>query len=151
MMHRLRRRSGGIKPSPAQSAAGMCGGAGSAEMGGCFAAAGNAECICGGKMMKRCKICKGLGDVRSDGICSCCYDARMAGQFGMSYGKFVALYGHNFLRRDYLPERRRQCPVCGRDLPLTAGRKRVFCSRICAYEMGLTHKKEGRTGDGLDK
>ena len=108
--------------------------------------------------MKRCKICKGLGDVRSDGICSCCYDARMAGQFGISYGKFVALYGHNLGRiADTLPEIRRKCPVCGRALPETSGRNRVFCSRVCAYEMGMkrkaecaTGKKEGRIGDGVD-
>lgn len=102
--------------------------------------------------MKRCKICKGLGDVRGDGLCGCCYDNRLAGQFGMSYGMFVAIYGHNLGRQvDTLTDIRRKCPVCGRDLPETSGRKRVFCSRVCAYEMGLTHKKEGRTGDGLDK
>ena len=101
--------------------------------------------------MHRCKICKSINDVRADGICAGCYDARMAGQFGLSYGKFVALYGHNLGRQvDTLPDIRRKCPVCGRDLPLTAGRKRVFCSRICAYEMELTRKKEGRTGDGVD-
>ena len=84
-------------------------------------------------MMKRCKICKGLGDVRSDGICSCCYDARMAGKFGISYGKFVALYGHNLGRiADTLPEIRRKCPVCCQDLSPTAGKNMVFCSSSCA-------------------
>ena len=105
-----------------------------------------------GGTMKRCKICKGLGDVRGDGLCGGCYDNRLAGQFGMSYGTFVALYGHNLGRQvDTMPDIRRKCPVCGRALPPTAGRKRVFCSMVCAYEMGLTRKKEGRTGDGLDK
>ena len=46
-----------------------------------------------GGTMKRCRICKGLGDVRGDGLCGGCYDARMAGQFGLSYGRFVALTG----------------------------------------------------------
>ena len=109
--------------------------------------------------MKRCKVCKGLGDVRADGICGGCYDNRLAGQFGMSYGKFVAIYGHNIGRVvDTLPDTRRKCPVCGMALPPTAGRNRVFCSRICAYQMGMRRKaewekrkKEGRTGDGLDK
>lgn len=109
--------------------------------------------------MKRCKICKGLGDVRGDGLCGGCYDNHLAGQFGMSYGKFVAIYGHNIGRVvDTLPDTRRKCPVCGRALPPTAGRKRVFCSRICAYQMAMRRKaecekrkKEGRTGDGLDK
>lgn len=82
--------------------------------------------------MKRCKICKGIHDVRADGLCGGCYDNRMAGQFGLSYGKYVAIYGHNFLRRDYPPERRRQCPVCGRDLSPTAGKKLVFCRSSCA-------------------
>lgn len=112
-----------------------------------------------GVTMKRCRICKGLGDVRGDGLCGGCYDNRMAGQFGMSYGKFVAIYGHNIGRVvDTLPDTRRKCPVCGRALPPTAGRNRVFCSRICAYQMGMRRKaewekrkKEGRTGDGLDK
>lgn len=49
--------------------------------------------------MKRCKICKGLGDVRGDGLCCGCYDNRMAAQFGMSYGKYIGLYGHNLGRR----------------------------------------------------
>lgn len=49
--------------------------------------------------MKRCKICKGLGDVRGDGLCGGCYDARMAEQFGMSYGNYISLYGHNLGRR----------------------------------------------------
>lgn len=49
--------------------------------------------------MKRCKICKGLHDVRDDGLCGGCYDNRMAGQFGLSYGKYIALYGHNLGRR----------------------------------------------------
>lgn len=49
--------------------------------------------------MKRCKVCKGLGDVRADGLCGGCYDNRMAGQFGMSYGKYIGLYGHNLGRR----------------------------------------------------
>ena len=108
--------------------------------------------------MKRCKICKGLGDVRGDGLCGGCYDNRMAVQFGMSYGKFVAIYCHNLGRQmDTLPDTRRKCPVCGRALPPTAARNRVFCSRICAYQMGMMRKaecekrkKEGRTGDGLD-
>lgn len=49
--------------------------------------------------MARCKICKGLHDVRADGLCGGCYDNRMAAQFGMSYGKYIALYGHNLGRR----------------------------------------------------
>lgn len=49
--------------------------------------------------MKRCKICKGLHDVRGDGLCGGCYDNRMAAQFGMSYGKYIAVYGHNLGRR----------------------------------------------------
>ena len=56
-----------------------------------------------GGTMKRCRICKGLGDVRGDGLCGGCYDNHLAGEFGLSYGKFVALYGHNFLRRNYPP------------------------------------------------
>ena len=48
--------------------------------------------------MKRCKICKGLHDVRGDGLCGGCYDNRMAAQFGMSYGKYIAVYGHNLGR-----------------------------------------------------
>lgn len=83
--------------------------------------------------MKRCKICKGLGDVRADGLCGGCYDARMAAQFGMSYGKYIALYGHNLGRRvDAAPEKRRRCPVCGGLLPITAWKSRVFCSASCA-------------------
>ena len=84
--------------------------------------------------MARCKICKGLHDVRADGLCGGCYDARMAGQFGMSYGKYVAKYSHNFLRVPDTPGGKRQCPVCGRDLSQTASRKAVFCSSSCAAE-----------------
>lgn len=51
------------------------------------------------KKMKRCKICKGLHDVRGDGLCGGCYDNRMAAQFGMSCGKYIAVYGHNLGRR----------------------------------------------------
>lgn len=50
--------------------------------------------------MKRCKVCKGLHDVRGDGLCGGCYDNRMAAQFGMSYGKYIAVYGHNLGRRE---------------------------------------------------
>ena len=49
--------------------------------------------------MKRCKICKGMHDVRGDGLCGGCYDNRMAAQFCLSYGKYIALYGHNLGRR----------------------------------------------------
>lgn len=60
--------------------------------------------------MARCKICKGLGDVRADGLCGGCYDNRMAGQFRMSYGKYIGLYGHNLGRRvDTEPKRSEAC------------------------------------------
>ena len=79
--------------------------------------------------MARCKICKGLHDVRADGLCGGCYDNRMAAQFGMSYGKYIGLYGHNLGRRvDTLPDIRRKCPVCGRYLSPTAGKKLVFAA-----------------------
>lgn len=85
--------------------------------------------------MKRCKICKGLHDVRDDGLCGGCYDNRMAAQFGMSYGKYIALYGHNLGRRtDSPPERNRKCPVCGRAIPKYAGKHAVFCGKSCAAE-----------------
>lgn len=84
--------------------------------------------------MKRCKVCKGLGDVRADGLCGGCYDNRMAGQFGLSYGKYVARYGHGFLRRADQSTRRRICPVCGREIHPTAGKRAVFCSASCAAE-----------------
>lgn len=96
--------------------------------------------------MARCKICKGLHDVRADGLCGGCYDNRMAAQFGMSYGKYIGLYGHNLGRRvDTLPDIRRKCPVCDRYLPITAGRHRVFCSRSCAAEMEMIRKAEFAT------
>lgn len=101
-----------------------------------------------GVTMKRCRICKGIHDVRADGLCGGCYDNRLAGQFGMSYGRFVALYGHNFLRRDYPPERRRQCPVCGRVLSPTAGKKLVFCSSSCAAEAVAMREEKYRTANG---
>ena len=85
--------------------------------------------------MKRCKICKGLGDVRADGLCGGCYDARMTAQFGMSYGKYIALYGHNLGRRvDTATEKRRRCPVCGGRLPNAASKLSVYCSSSCAAE-----------------
>lgn len=98
--------------------------------------------------MKRCKICKGIHDVRADGLCGGCYDNRLAGQFGMSYGKFVALYGHNFLRRDYPPERRRQCPVCGREIPKYAGKRAVFCGKACAASAEAMREEKYRTAIG---
>lgn len=82
--------------------------------------------------MERCKICKSINDVRGDGLCGGCYDARMAGQFGISYGEYVARYGHGFLRRADQPARRRICPVCGRAIHPTANKRAVFCSMSCA-------------------
>lgn len=85
--------------------------------------------------MNRCSICKSINDVRGDGLCGGCYDNRMAGQFGLSYGKYVARYGHGFLRRaDAKVDRRRRCPVCGREIHPTAGKRAVFCSASCAAE-----------------
>ena len=93
--------------------------------------------------MARCKICKGLHDVRADGLCGGCYDNRMAAQFGMSYGKYIGLYGHNLGRRlDTLPDIRRKCPVCGRYLSPTAGKKLVFCSSSCAAKAEATRKSD---------
>lgn len=84
--------------------------------------------------MERCKICKSINDVRGDGLCGGCYDNRMAGQFGLSYGHYVSLYGNNFHRRADQPARRRSCPVCGRALHPTADKRAVYCSRSCAAE-----------------
>lgn len=117
--------------------------------------------------MTRCKICKGLHDVRADGLCGGCYDNRMAKQFGLSYGKYIAIYGHNYLRVDSAPiVSSRTCPICGREMPKYAGKRAVYCGRSCAAAAEEMRDKEyyrrrrdgweaarGGNGkdDGLDK
>ncbi|MGN0999488.1 MAG: hypothetical protein ACI4PO_08045 [Faecousia sp.] len=80
--------------------------------------------------MRRCKICKSTNDVRGDGICMGCYDARMATAVGMSYGKYVSMYGHNYMRRIREKKPLRLCPVCGMVIP-TGRRERKYCSDRC--------------------
>lgn len=81
---------------------------------------------------KRCRICKGLHDVRGDGICGGCYDNRMAGQLGLSYGKYISKYGHNLCRRDGRLDVVRICKVCGKPLSKDAPVRSVYCSKYCA-------------------
>lgn len=82
--------------------------------------------------MQRCKICKSINDVRADGLCSGCYDNRMAGKFGMSYGRYVAKYGKNFLRVPDSPRIKRTCRECGKVIPAYVRSANVFCSKACA-------------------
>lgn len=80
--------------------------------------------------MRRCKICKSTNDVRGDGICMGCYAVRRATAAGMSYGKYVAMYGHNFRRGNGERQHTRLCPVCGM---VIANRRRgtKYCSDVC--------------------
>ena len=80
--------------------------------------------------------------MRDDGLCGGCYDNRMAEQFGLSYGKYVAIYGHNLVRVNPTAEIRRKCPVCGRYLSQTAGKKLVFCSSFCAARAEAERKSD---------
>ena len=95
--------------------------------------------------MKRCKVCKGLHDVRGDGLCGGCYDNRMAAQFGMSYGKYVAKYGHNYQRDDKpAPLNPQVCPVCGAVI-VNAKWGRKYCSDKCRGRACYQKRKGGRT------
>ena len=85
-----------------------------------------------GVTMQRCKICKSINDVRSDGLCGGCYDNRMARQFGMSYGNYVAKFGNNFLRVPEYPEIVRTCRECGKIIPKYVRSANVFCSKACS-------------------
>ena len=79
--------------------------------------------------MKRCRICKSINDVRGDGICMGCYDLRKAASIGMSYGKYIAAFGHNNGRYGSESEKtKRQCRICG--APLPEGRIK-YCSKKC--------------------
>lgn len=80
--------------------------------------------------MTRCKICKSINDVRADGICAGCYDVRQSAAAGMSYGKYVAMYGNNFRRGDGMAKRVRLCPVCGMVIAKARNRKK-YCSDAC--------------------
>lgn len=80
--------------------------------------------------MKRCTICKSSSDVRKDGICRGCYDLRQAEARGMSYGKYIAQFGHNYGRDDGGAEKTRLCPVCGQ--PIVGRNPRMkYCSDDC--------------------
>lgn len=84
--------------------------------------------------MKQCRICKSTNDVRGDGICMGCYDARCATSMGMSYGPYIARYGHNYGRLAGKREKRRDgrvCALCG--MPIDHMRKGTkFCGIACA-------------------
>lgn len=79
--------------------------------------------------MRSCKICLGTEDVRSDGICRCCYDRRQADLRGMTYGKYISKFGHNLGRPVYVAAAPAKiCITCGAPLP---PRHSKFCSARC--------------------
>lgn len=88
------------------------------------------DVFAGVTIMRRCKICKSTNDVRGDGICMGCYDARMATSKGMSYGQYISRFGHNYLRCIREKRTLRLCALCGMVIPPSyKGRK--YCSGVC--------------------
>lgn len=94
--------------------------------------------------MQRCKICKSTNDVRGDGICMGCYAVRRSTAAGMSYGKYVAMYGKNFRRGNGERQQTRLCPVCGM---VIANRRRgaKYCSDNCRATASYFKRKGGMT------
>lgn len=88
---------------------------------------------------KRCKICGCLDDVREDGICRGCYDARCATAAGMSYGQWIAKHGSNFRRGARQAPAVKTCQLCGQIIPKSI-KNRKYCSESCR-QRAMYYKK----------
>lgn len=90
--------------------------------------------------------------MRADRLCGGCYDLRQAESAGMSYGKYIAAFGHNLGRPgEAAPRPVRVCANCGAPVP---PRSRRFCSPACGKKYWSAYRLDvlpqgGRKG-GVD-
>lgn len=91
--------------------------------------------------MDRCKICGSTNDVRGDGICMGCYAVRQATAAGVSYGKYIAMYGQNFKRGNGYRHQAKICPVCGMVI-VTRRRGAKYCSDRCRASASYYNRKK---------
>lgn len=94
--------------------------------------------------MRRCKVCKSINDVRDDGLCSGCYDNRMAAALGFSYGKYVAQFGNNYLRSTISVTMDKICPVCGKKISNEKSNRAKYCCKSCCTKASDQRKKYRR-------